>query len=108
MKLLAMRSAALTGKKAVGVLRWPRARSQALAAWKHLMCCAIHPHVLVQELFVKVAAHCVVDKSLFLLGRRPGLILENRVIIPTPLQREISSMNQRIALHDLITPGTLI
>jgi len=46
--------------------------------------------VLRQELAVEVRANGVVDPALLLLRRRRGLVLEDRIIVPFPLQRLVA------------------
>merc|ERR1719310_2035185 len=70
----------------------------------------VHLHILVEKLFMEVASDGVVDVSLLLNRRRSRLILEDSVIVPFPLQRQISSgrRQQRVALVDLLTLRSIV
>mmetsp|Transcript_69376 Transcript_69376/g.224311 ORF Transcript_69376/g.224311 Transcript_69376/m.224311 type:complete len:254 (+) Transcript_69376:83-844(+) len=68
---------------------------------------AVDPNVLVQELPVEVTAHRVVNETLLLLGGSPSLVLEDRVVVPLPLQGDVR-LQQGIPLHDLVPSGPLV
>mmetsp|Transcript_101639 Transcript_101639/g.282884 ORF Transcript_101639/g.282884 Transcript_101639/m.282884 type:complete len:215 (+) Transcript_101639:79-723(+) len=68
----------------------------------------IHPNVLVQELPVEVAAHSIIDEALLLLWRQSRLVFEHSVIVPLPLQREVTCMQQWVAFHDLVPAQPLV
>mmetsp|Transcript_52048 Transcript_52048/g.97364 ORF Transcript_52048/g.97364 Transcript_52048/m.97364 type:complete len:249 (+) Transcript_52048:156-902(+) len=70
---------------------------------------AVHPDIFAQELLVEVATDGIVNVSLLYFGRCPRLILEDRVVVPPPLQGHVCPLCQQgVALHDFIPLRPLI
>mmetsp|Transcript_7414 Transcript_7414/g.18720 ORF Transcript_7414/g.18720 Transcript_7414/m.18720 type:complete len:286 (-) Transcript_7414:21-878(-) len=71
---------------------------------------AVHPDVLVEELLVEVAPHRVIDVALLHLRCRAGLVFEDSIVVPLPLEAKVTIVThqQRIALRHLISSRPIV